>query len=153
MPVPLRVKPPKPGFSSAATALAVCFLGYLALLAWLWINDSAVHLQNPILNLFAHSPILLIPALIVINALSSPIRYESPRGETLIEYGSYINSFKYEWWMSLMLWPSAILGLSGVSVESFCMATGMTPGWTTYPGEALLTGLLVFGMCFFFGNL
>ena len=150
---PLRVKPRQA--SQSVLAFMIFFLGLAGLitLGILWLKRASIFFDNTIINFLAHLPIAFIPGLIAVHMAAPPIRYEIPRGEILIEYGSYLRSLKTEWWMSILLWPAAIIALLGSILETYLMFKGSAPGWSTGPGEAVLTGLLVFGLVFFYGNL
>ncbi|MBI9074328.1 MAG: DUF4272 domain-containing protein [Desulfatibacillum sp.] len=123
-----------------------------AALGYLFFKGKPLAFFNPATNFLAHALLVAIPALGVYSNLAVPMEFETPEGETLVEDASYLRSLKTDWWMSLMLWPSLVLGAGFAAYFSFSLFTGQDRVWSTSPLSALLTSLLALGLFFFFGN-
>ena len=129
--------------------LSAAGLGYLG---YLLFKGQPLAFSNPFVNYLAHAMLVAVPGLGIYSTLAVPVTFETPDGETLVEDATYSCSLQYDWWMSLMLWPPAILAACIAVLYSVQMLVlGGNEGATT-PLSALMTALLALGLFFFFGN-
>ncbi len=154
MPPPLTAKKIRPAEAQPSgclfSILTVACLGALTVLAF---TDTPVHVENRILNFLLHALIVLVPALSVVFSLQTPLEYEVPAGESIVEEASYIRSFATEWWMSLLLWAAPVVSVGSMVIASWEMLSGTGPAWSTTAWSALFLAALSFCLCFFYGNL
>ncbi len=99
-----------------------------------------------------HALIVALPVLKIYTSLSVPMELEIPEEETIVEDGAYTHSLKTDWWMSLLLWPALFWGVAFALSHAFKFFSGQALVWVTPAYSALLTALLIFALCFFYGN-
>lgn len=86
-------------------AVGINFLAPVGYFYYLWRTGQEFYFANPIINLFAHAMLIVIPIVWSFIFTAGKIKVDPP-GEFLA-YGDS----KREWWTSIILYPSLILGV------------------------------------------
>ncbi len=132
MPEPLVIlRPEKKPLSRELAVIGTLLLPVLCFTV-LILRKIELHFDNTLLNLSAHAFLLFVmPLLFQIYSQVQPEFKEN--GEFILAEDTYLSSFRYTWWMLLMVWPAFFLGvfMVGDAVFSSLLSGNeiSTPGW------------------------
>jgi hypothetical protein len=118
MPKSLTIKQHEKDSLLTQIALGFVIVPPIAGLGYCWRFGRDIRFDNPSLNLAAHASLIFFPLLWAVIMGWKPFRLE-PTEEFSLGTSSYFGTFRANWWMMLLVWPTAIFAVFALGYAIF----------------------------------